>query len=143
MDHNLGLPEGVGLVDFKAAGPGDYELSRGTDGEFHIYKGVRPGGAGASFRVKPVDGYEFVQVGIEQVADIKAFTVEGRPRFAAVKKLAPQRIQILAQFTVTNQVAADEIRAKYEELRTLAGFEGAGSSCTVTVFPAKDPEPAA
>lgn len=143
MEQNLGLPEGVELIDFKAAGAEDFELSRGIDGELHIYQGARLGGAGASFRIKPANGYEFVQIGAEQVADIKAFeTRNGRPRFQAVKKLAPQVIHVAAVFLISNQIAADAIHAKYDEMRQLAGFQGENSSITTTPIP-QPTEPAA
>lgn len=127
---NLGLPEGVEIIDYGQATEKDYDLSRGPDGEFHIYLG-KPLGGGGSMRVRPGNGYEFVQVGIEERVDPRQLQmVQGRPRFACVKKLEPQRFHVFVHFTVTNQIQADAIREKYAELRQLAGFDGLASSIT-------------
>lgn len=122
-----GLPEGVDLIDFKAPADNEYEIARGTDGEIHIYLGGRPD-SNTSFRVQPAEGYQFVQTGLEQVTDIRAFTVKSRARFSAVRKMDPQTIRIEAVYTVTNAVAADAIREKWNELRELVGFDGPASS---------------
>ena len=125
-----GLPDGVEFDHARAAGPTDYEISRSADGNFSIYLGERPGAAG-SFCVKPAEGYEFVAVDREVMADIRSgpgSVAYGRPRFVAVKKMEPKDISIAAVFKVGNQVAEDAVRAAWENLRTLAGFDGQSSS---------------
>jgi len=121
-DPVKGLPEGVEFIDFQQAGPNDFELI--FDNGPHIYRGVRLGAA-AGVRVKPAEGWTFVQVGFEEIFDIKAYeTKQGRPDFKPAKVIPQKTITITATFSVSNQVMLDTLESEITEVPKMPGFVG-------------------
>jgi hypothetical protein len=109
-----GLPEGVELVHIGAAKEGDYELINEVDDQGAPVSRIYPGprlGASSGIIVKPADGYTFV-------ADIKTLS------YRVVKKLPePMTITVHARFLVDNQLDADMVDERMEQLKKLPGYQ--------------------
>lgn len=109
-----GLPEGVELVHIGPAQKDDFELINEIDDKglpvSRIYPGPRLG-ASSGIIVKPAEGYTFV-------ADIKTMS------YRVVKKLPEvMTITIHAKFLVDNQLDADVVNDRMEELKKLPGYK--------------------
>lgn len=116
-----GLPEGVEIVDFLPCEAGDYELVR-ANGVTEILKGQRPGAA-SGVKVRAGEGYIFVQVGREEIFDIKEMkVVSGRPIFQAVKEMEPFTMKIEEQVLISNRIQLDEVNALVDQIRHLPGY---------------------
>jgi hypothetical protein len=106
-----GLPEGVELVHIGLAQKGDFELiNELNDSVSRIYPGPRAG-ASSGIVVKPAEGYAFV-------ADVKNMC------YRVAKKL-PEPLTITARlrFVVENQMDADAINERLEQLKNLPGYQ--------------------
>ena len=108
-----GLPEGVELVHIAPAKEGDYELINEVENGVpvsRIYPGPRLG-ASSGIIVKPADGYTFV-------VNIKTLS------YSVVKKLPePLTITANAKFVVDNEMDAEAVNDRLEQLKKLPGYQ--------------------
>jgi len=115
-----GIPEGVEVIDYLPASSDDFELLRFFDDPI-IIKGGRPH-ASISIRVKPAQGYCFIEGKLLQQADIRALGTTTLQTYSATKVLPPTVIMATIKFSVENAIDQAAVEQALEGLRQVRGF---------------------